>query len=581
MKKTLLAIMLVFALCLTCFIGCESAPGEKGDQGVQGEQGIQGEKGEAGEAGKDGADGKSAYELAVENGFEGTLEEWLLTLVGNDGADGKGIESIEIVNGELVVTYTDGTVVNLGALAENEGTEGLEYYPLPDGTYGVKMGTTQYLEEVVIPAMYKGKAVTQILDEGFKNASNLKSITIPDSVTSIGELAFSSCDSLTSVVIPDSVTSIGYSAFSGCTSLTSVVIGDSVQRIGSQAFDFCDSLTSVYITDIAKWCAIRFVYYSANPLFYAENLYLNGELVTELVIPDSVTSIGDYAFYGCDSLTSVEIPDSVTSIGNYSFYNCSSLTYNEYDNACYLGNEANLYLVLVNAKNTDITSCEINRNTRFLHSYAFRDCDSLTSVVIPDSMTNIGYGAFLYCESLVYNEYDNAYYLGNEANPYLVLIKAKNTHITSCEINSNAKIICPSAFYDCDSLTSVEIGDGVASIGGDAFYDCDSLASVVIPDSVTSIGDDAFCACNSLTSVEIGDSVTSIGVSVFNSCTDLASVVIPESVTSIGDAAFWTCTSLASVYYTGSEEGFAKIKIGLSNDSLTDATIIYNYVPEE
>lgn len=118
------------------------------------------------------------------------------------------------------------------------------------------------------------------------------------------------------------VTSIGGSAFYKCTSLTNVTIPDSVTSIGSDAFRGCSSLTSVYITDIAAWCNISFSNYDSNPLNYAGNLYLNNELVTDLIIPDGVTKIGSYAFYNCDSLTSVTIPDSVTSIGDKAFSIC-------------------------------------------------------------------------------------------------------------------------------------------------------------------------------------------------------------------------------------------------------------------
>ena len=227
--------------------------------------------------------------------------------------------------------------------------------------------------ELTLPDSYNGENYV-INDYAFYHCYSFTSVTIGNSVKSIGDYAFSYCDSLTSVVIPDSVTSIGNSAFWNCTSLTSVTIGNSVTSIGDYAFSYCDSLTSitignsvtdigvmafyycdslnaVYITDIASWCNIKFRNYVANPLCYAKNLYLNGELVTELVIPDSVTSIRSYAFYGCDSLTSVVIGNNVTSIGDYAFYSCDSLT-----------------------------SITIGNNVTSIGDYAFYDCRSLMSI---------------------------------------------------------------------------------------------------------------------------------------------------------------------------------------------------------
>ena len=159
---------------------------------------------------------------------------------------------------------------------------------------------------------------------------NETDITLPESCNGqsykIYKYAFYGNDKLTSVTITNGVTSIGNRAFYNCSNLTSVTIGNGVTSIGELAFYNCSGLTSVYITDIAKWCVISFDDACANPLYYANNLYLNGELLTELVIPDSVTSIVGGAFKNCTSLTSVVIPDSVTVIGTAAFYNCSNLT---------------------------------------------------------------------------------------------------------------------------------------------------------------------------------------------------------------------------------------------------------------
>ena len=496
------------------------------------------------------------------------------------------------------------------------------------------------LTSVTIP-----DSVTSIGGEAFFNCTSLTSVTIPNSVTSIGEYAFSDCSSLTSVTIPDSVTSIVNGAFAGCRSLTSVTIPDSVTSIGDGAFSYCESLTSVTIPD--------------SVTSIGGTAFNDCSSLTSVTIPDSVTSIGDGAFASCTSLTGIwvaegsshyasdafgvlfnkdkttlvqcpgafaayAIPDSVTSIGVQAFWGCTSLT-----------------------------SVTIPNGVTSIGALAFSNCKSLTSVTIPDSVTSIGEWAFSGCDNLT-----DVYYTGTEIAWNKIKISDNNdalknaaihyfsewtrekeptctekgytTHTCACgdsyvdtyvdalghawdngevtkqptETETGVKTftctrcgetkteVIPAtgivasgtcgAEGDGSNLTwtldsdgvltisgtgamkeydpykapwygsssrvkSAVIAEGVTSIGGKAFLDCTSLTSVTIPDSVTSIGKQAFMYCTSLTGVTIPDSVTSIGGAAFNGCSSLASVTIPNSVTSIGGAAFNGCSSLTSV----------------------------------
>ena len=308
--------------------------------------------------------------------------------------------------------------------------------------------------------------VTTIGEATFQNCSSLASITIPDNVTSIEDYAFQNCEKFTSITIPDGVNLIGSRAFCGCSNLTSITIPDSVTNIEWYAFKDCSSLTSVYINDIAAWCNIPFDDDSSNPLYNGCNLYLNNKLVTDLVIPDSVISIGYCTFKNCTSLTSVTIPDSVTTIGHAAFNSCSSLE-----------------------------SVTIGNGVMEIGNMVFNGCNNLANVTIGDNVTSIGSGAFQNCISLE-----------NISIPDSVTTLGKST------------------FYGCSSLTSVTIGNSVTSIGQDVFYKCSNLESVNIPDSVIEIGDYAFHSCSRLTNATIGDGLNKIGNYVFYGCSELTSI---------------------------------------------------------
>ncbi|CDD64023.1 cell surface protein [Firmicutes bacterium CAG:341] len=338
----------------------------------------------------------------------------------------------------------------------------------------------------------------------FYKKSNIKTVIIKNGVTSIGDWVFYNCSSLTSITIPNSVTSIGNWVFRDCTSLTSVAIPTSVTSIGDGVFYCCESLTSIEVSNNNE------NYSSTDGVLFNKNkseliTYPAGKTDSEYAIPNSVTSIGSYAFFDCESLTSVTIPNSVTNIGVYAFYGCKSLT-----------------------------SVTIPDSVISIGDYAFYGCKSLTSVTIPDSVISIGDYAFSYCESL-----------------------------TSVTIPNSVTSICSDAFSDCTSLKSIEVSDNnknYSSVDG-VLFNKDKSELITYPASKT---DNTY---------EIPNSVTSIDNEAFYYCKSLASVTIPDSVTSIDFSAFGNCANLNFIIYNGTKLQWNAINISSCNENLKNAII--------
>ena len=367
----------------------------------------------------------------------------------------------EIVFGEEVTSIGEGAF---------NGCTGLTSITIPNNVTSIGKSAfsgCRGLKTITIP-----NSVTSIASYTFRNCP-MESITIPNSVISIGESAFYGCKGLASITIPNSVISIGESAFWGCEGLASITIPNSVTSIGNAAFEGCSGLTSLKVESGNREYDSRD---DCNAIIHTEtNKLICGTKNT--IIPNSVTSIGERAFYNCYGLTSITIPNSVISIGEYAFRGCSGLT--------------------------SITIS--NRVTSIGHG-VFYDCTGLTSITIPNSVTSIGESAFYNCYGL-----------------------------TSITIPNSVTSIGNTAFYRCSFLTSITIPNSVTSIGNAAFRSCFFLTSITIPNSVKTIGNEAFDNCSRLKSITIPNSVTSIGKLAFDFCEKLTQVIVesktPLSIT--------------------------------------------------
>lgn len=415
-------------------------------------------------------------------------------------------------------------------------------------------------------------SITSIGSFAFYACEHLSDITVSKNLTRIGDSAFYGCDSLASITMCNGITSIGASAFRNCSSLTSIIIPGSVTNLGDHLFIGCAGLTSIAVDTNNQ-------YYSSGEdgvLFNKDKTtliqYPIGNTKTSYLVPDSVVSINEQSFSGCNNLTSITIPDSVTSIGVLAFRNTGyyNNTNNWENDVLYIGKH------LIEAQNTISGSYEIKEGILNIADSAFSNCTGLTSITIPNSVINIGNSAFYCCDSLTsitipdsvisigdssFSNCDNLINVtfGNSLTSMGDFLFYACSTLESVIIPDSVISMGESTFYHCSGLTSATIGNGVTKISDSAFLGCHSLTNLTIGNGVTSIGNSAFYYCDSLTSITIPNSVKSIGSNAFEDCINLMNITIGNGITNIGERVFIDCSRLTDVYYTGDVAGWCSI----------------------
>jgi len=373
----------------------------------------------------------------------------------------------------------------------------------------------------------------KIIITGVKD-ENIKGIEIPEGVSRIDDYAFSNCKSLNSVFMPNTVTSLGDGVFMECTSLKYAVLSTKLDTLSSGLFSNCSSLANVYI-------------------------------------PTNVKRIESFAFSGCSSLKKIQVSNKTEFIGDCAFADCDSANYTEYENGLYLGSFDNPYLIYMKPLNKEITDIRFNAKTKFIHSNAFEECNSLNNVVIPEHIISIGSSAFKNCMALSNITIPNSVkFLG-------VYAFSGCTAIKKITIPESITVIEQGLFNGCTLLEEVDIPDSVTEIGVSAFFGCKALKEINLPDNLMDIGDMAFSSCSSLTSIVIPNKIEQIGMYTFNECTNLKNVTLPEGLKTIIFNAFEKCDELESITLPSTIE---KIGREVFKDCTKLSTITFNGTKE-
>lgn len=436
---------------------------------------------------------------------------------------------------------------------------------------------------VTIPSTINGRQVTAIASWAFY-ATRITSVTIPDSVSRISDGAFFDCAYLTNIVVGTGATNIGDWAFAFCTNLTSICFRGSAPVLEGTDVFYSNTAMVYYLPNTVGWgptlggrpailtnIPVPFSYITTNNTItitgysgtdgspaipeiidflpvtaIGKNAFVYSS-ITNITVPNCIRTIGDIAFFGCESLVGVKMGAGVTNIGSEVFEYCGSLTEIEVDpfNASYgsLGGVLfnKLQTTLIKYPEAKVGSYTVPNGVTNIESEGFHLCTNLTAIIISDSVKTIGTAAFSECAALTNMTIGtNITQIPNSAFAFC-------EGLTAVSIPANVTSIGSGAFASCTKLTDISIGNGVTNIGSDAFWACGGLVNITIPDNVISIGREAFSFCQHLVSITFGTHLVSMGESVFENCQSLANVAIPDTVSDIPGSAFWYCVSLTNV----------------------------------
>jgi hypothetical protein len=444
--------------------------------------------------------------------------------------------------------------------------------------------------DIGIPGILNGLPVVAIRGLAFYGQTSLTSVTISNGVSSIGNAAFYGCANITNISLPNSMGSIAANAFESCLSLGSITIPAGVTSLGDSVFLTCNGLTAINVSSTNPvYSSVAGVLFDKGKMTLIETPVLISGSYT---VPNTVTSVGDNAFYGCSNLTAISLDTNLMSIQSSAFAYCTGLTSLNIPGAVtnigpsiFLGDNglAAITVATNNPAFAGVGGVLFDHNKTTLIQYppaattnnyvipgtvtniatsAFSYCNNLTNVTIPAGVAIIGDQAFEYCQNLMAVTVPNSVTnLGNMAF-------YNCTSLTQAAIGNGVTSFGLEVFGNCTSATSITLGNSVTNLGTETFLQCSSLPSFTMSGSVTYLGFEAFASCFNLTSLTLSSNLTTIGDHAFQSC-GFTTLNLPASLTSIGDSAFQACQSLTAINVAANNPAFSSVNGVLFDKSQT------------